>query len=133
MYLVRRTRLAIGAQPIWRCARDTYQLAAKQPDSFQSPYGVDRREVVLGGSALLAAATLAGVALPSPANAQVPKPGVDPTPGFNNKIPDKILTPDKVETRIGTLNFVDGVPTDETARRPTTISTSCAVSRSSST
>ena len=33
------------------------------------------------------------------------------TPGFNQKIPEKIITPDKVETRIGTLNFVDGVPT----------------------
>ena len=51
------------------------------------------------------------------ADAQVEKPGVNPTPGFNNKIPEKILTPDKVETRIGTLNFVDGVPTAETAER----------------
>ena len=50
------------------------------------------------------------------ANAQVPEPGVDPTPGFNNKIPDKILTPDTVDSRIGTLNFVDGVPTPETTR-----------------
>ncbi|GLS28394.1 Uncharacterized conserved protein [Mesorhizobium albiziae] len=38
-----------------------------------------------------------------------------PTPGFNNKIPDQIMTPDKVETRLGTLNFVDGVPSPETA------------------
>jgi hypothetical protein len=51
------------------------------------------------------------------AHAQVPKPGVDPTPGFNNKIPDAILTPDTVETRIGTLKFVDGVPTAETAQK----------------
>jgi len=89
----------------------------QQPDSFQSLNGVDRRDVMLGGSALLAAAALAGVALPGQANAQIPKPGVDPTPGFNNKIPDKILTPDRVETRIGTLNFVDGVPTAETAQK----------------
>ncbi len=53
----------------------------------------------------------------STAYAQVPKPGENATPGFNNKIPDKILTPDKVETRIGTLNFVDGVPTAETAQK----------------
>jgi hypothetical protein len=92
----------------------------QQPDSFQSLNGVDRRDVMLGGSALLAAAALAGVALPGQANAQIPKPGVDPTPGFNNKIPDKILTPDRVET-------------PRPHRRPTTISTSSAVSRSSST
>jgi len=39
------------------------------------------------------------------------------TPGFNQIIPEKIMTPDKVETRIGELNFVDGVPTDETTRK----------------
>ena len=37
------------------------------------------------------------------------------TPGFNYKIPEKIMTPDTVATRIGTLKFVDGVHTDETA------------------
>jgi hypothetical protein len=40
-----------------------------------------------------------------------------PTPGFNNTIPEQILTPNTVETRIGTLDFVDGVPTAETTRR----------------
>jgi len=39
----------------------------------------------------------------------------DPTPGFNNKIPEAIMTPDKVETRIGTLEFFDGIPTEKTA------------------
>jgi hypothetical protein len=39
------------------------------------------------------------------------------TPGFNQKIPEKIMTPDKVETRLGTLNFVDGVPTTETTQK----------------
>lgn len=38
------------------------------------------------------------------------------TPGFNQKIPEKIMTPDTVKTRIGTLKFVDGVPTEETTR-----------------
>ncbi|ASP74820.1 hypothetical protein CDO28_22040 (plasmid) [Sinorhizobium meliloti] len=38
-----------------------------------------------------------------------------PTPGYNTKIPEQILTPDKVESSIGTLNFADGVPTAETA------------------
>jgi hypothetical protein len=27
------------------------------------------------------------------------------TPGFNNKIPESVLTPDTVETKLGTLNF----------------------------
>jgi hypothetical protein len=40
----------------------------------------------------------------------------DKTPGYNHKIPEKIMTPDKVETRIGTFNFVDGVPTLDTAK-----------------
>jgi len=36
------------------------------------------------------------------------------TPGYNNKIPDTIMTPDAVETRIGTLKFFDGSPTRDT-------------------
>ncbi len=28
-----------------------------------------------------------------------------PTPGYNHTIPEQILTPDTVETRIGTLKF----------------------------
>ena len=36
------------------------------------------------------------------------------TPGFNFEIPEKIMTPDTVETRIGRLEFVDGVPTAAT-------------------
>jgi hypothetical protein len=39
------------------------------------------------------------------------------TPGFNQNIPEKIMTPDKVETPFGALNFVDGVPTAETTQR----------------
>lgn len=38
----------------------------------------------------------------------------DATPGYNYKIPEKILTPDRVETRLGTLEFVDGMPTEAT-------------------
>ncbi len=37
------------------------------------------------------------------------------TPGYNTKIPEHIMTPDRVETRIGTLEFFDGIPTKETA------------------
>lgn len=36
---------------------------------------------------------------------------------YNTDIPDKILTPDAVETRLGTLNFFDGLPSDETTKK----------------
>lgn len=39
----------------------------------------------------------------------------DTAVGYNTPIPQKITTPDTVETRIGTLLFHDGVPTPETA------------------
>ena len=39
------------------------------------------------------------------------------TPGFNAHIPQKIMTPDKVQTRIGELNFYDGVPTTQTVQK----------------
>jgi len=35
------------------------------------------------------------------------------TPGYNHKIPDEIMTPDTVETRLGTLRFFDGMPDNE--------------------
>ena len=35
--------------------------------------------------------------------------------GYNTPIPAKILTADRVETRIGTLEFADGLPTEATA------------------
>lgn len=34
---------------------------------------------------------------------------------FNTEVPDDILTPNKVKTRIGDLKFFDGIPTKETA------------------
>jgi hypothetical protein len=40
-----------------------------------------------------------------------------PTPGFNVKIPENIMTPDKVDSRIGELNFFDGVPSDATVQK----------------
>ena len=39
------------------------------------------------------------------------------TPGYNHKIPGKILTPDMVETRFGTLKFFDGMPDEVTVDR----------------
>lgn len=37
--------------------------------------------------------------------------------GYNTPVPTKIMTPDRVETRIGTLEFADGFPSDETAAK----------------
>ncbi len=34
----------------------------------------------------------------------------NPMPCFNNKIPESILTPETVATKIGTLDFLDGIP-----------------------
>jgi hypothetical protein len=65
----------------------------------------------------LIATTLAGALAVTSAYAQTPATSESPTPGFNNKIPESILTPDTVPTSIGTLNFVDGVPTADSARR----------------
>ncbi|VAX24027.1 protein of unknown function DUF882 [hydrothermal vent metagenome] len=39
------------------------------------------------------------------------------TDGYKTKIPEKILTPNKVETRIGELEFYDGMPTKETLKK----------------
>jgi hypothetical protein len=36
-------------------------------------------------------------------------------PGYNTPIPESLFTPDNVETRVGTLEFFDGIPTRETA------------------
>jgi hypothetical protein len=58
----------------------------------------------------LITATLAGALAITTAQA------AEKTAGFNQKIPEKIMTPDTVETRIGTLKFVDGVPTPETTK-----------------
>jgi hypothetical protein len=38
------------------------------------------------------------------------------TLGYNATIPESILTPDLAETRVGTLEFRDGIPTAETSR-----------------
>jgi hypothetical protein len=39
------------------------------------------------------------------------------TQGFNNVIPDQIMTPDKVATRLGDLKFIDGVPDQATVQK----------------
>ncbi len=40
-----------------------------------------------------------------------------PTPGYNIKIPENIMTPDKVDSKIGELTFFDGVPTGDTVQK----------------
>ena len=42
--------------------------------------------------------------------------GAPPTPGYNQTIPPEIMTPETVETRIGTLKFFDGLPDDATVK-----------------
>lgn len=47
-----------------------------------------------------------------------PAPGAqNKTPGYNYRIPEKIMTPDRVETRLGTLRFFDGLPDAETVTK----------------
>jgi hypothetical protein len=41
----------------------------------------------------------------------------EPTPGYNNTIPEEIMTPDSVDTRIGTMRFFDGMPDDATVQK----------------
>lgn len=39
------------------------------------------------------------------------------TAGYNHKIPEQIMTPDTVETRLGTLKFFDGMPDKTTVEK----------------
>ena len=50
------------------------------------------------------------VAATAPAFGQAP-------PKYSAEVPDSIVTPDTVETRIGTLNFFDGLPDDDTIQK----------------
>ncbi|VAV99253.1 protein of unknown function DUF882 [hydrothermal vent metagenome] len=51
-------------------------------------------------------------------NSETNTQSIDDVPeGYNTPIPPSITTPDRVETRLGTLEFVDGLPTDETATK----------------
>jgi hypothetical protein len=66
---------------------------------------------------VLIATALAGTLSLTGAYAQTPTAGGAATPGFNTKIPPAIMTPDTVETRLGTLKFFDGLPTRETSQK----------------
>lgn len=59
---------------------------------------------------LVSTVILASAFLTSTATAQ------EKTPGYNTKIPESILTPNDIETRVGTLKYFDGIPTKETAK-----------------
>ena len=48
---------------------------------------------------------------------QSPLQAEQATPGYNHKIPAKIMTPSKADTRIGTLEFFDGMPTAGTVEK----------------
>jgi hypothetical protein len=61
----------------------------------------------------VAVMALCAAAIASPAMAQ----NEQPTPGYNNKIPEKIMTRDKVETPIGSLDFFDGMPSKATVEK----------------
>jgi hypothetical protein len=41
----------------------------------------------------------------------------DSTPGYNHQIPEGIMTPDTVNTLIGTLELFDGMPNDATVQQ----------------
>jgi hypothetical protein len=46
-----------------------------------------------------------------------PNQGQHVSAGFNTAIPEKIMTPERVETRIGTLEFFDGMPSPDAVDR----------------
>jgi hypothetical protein len=75
---------------------------------------VTRRGALLGATTLLAVSgleTSVPLMLTSPALAENIKPKMA------TEIPPEITTPDRVETRLGTLNFFDGVPDKATCEK----------------
>jgi hypothetical protein len=62
---------------------------------------------------MLGAATLMILSAGSPAGAQERSPKMKMT----TEIPPSLVTPNTVETRIGTLKFTDGFPDDATAAK----------------
>ena len=73
---------------------------------------------------LMVISTLATTACGQPADTEsttaVAAAGVSQQPQtykMTTQVPDNVLIPDKVDTRLGTLEFFDGVPTAETAEK----------------
>jgi len=79
----------------------------EQPTHKRIPMRINR--IALTATAFALSSLLAVAVFVTPAFAG------EATPGYNNKIPEGIMTPDTVKTRIGTLKFFDGIPTKETA------------------
>jgi len=81
---------------------------------MRTQHTVTRRSALLGATGLLAASPLqtsVSSMLIGPALAQNSKPKMA------TEIPPEITTPDHVETRLGTLNFFDGVPDKATCEK----------------
>jgi hypothetical protein len=80
--------------------------------------GIERRDLLLGGGALLAASVVAGGAMitSEPASAQIATIATAPKMKMTTDIPADITTPNSVETRLGTLKFTDGFPDDKTTQ-----------------
>ena len=70
---------------------------------------LERKDVLFVNTSRLLLSCLLGMALATPAPAE-------PTPGYNTEIPAKVMTPDTVETRLGTLKFFDGRPDERTVK-----------------
>ncbi|POZ13812.1 hypothetical protein C3Z09_21515 [Lelliottia aquatilis] len=64
---------------------------------------------------LITTALLGALCAPG-AHAQSTATEAAPTPGYNTAIPQDVLTPVTIPTRIGNLDFIDGVPTKATAQ-----------------
>lgn len=64
----------------------------------------------------LFALTFISVLCAQGARAQTATGDSERTAGYNTYIPKDVLTPNAIPTRIGTLDFVDGVPTEATAK-----------------
>lgn len=84
------------------------------PLARRNPYPADlyRRRLLQGATAFgaVGATGMLGALTPRMALGEsVPE-------GYNTPIPDAIITPDVVQTRLGTLRFQDGRPDDETVR-----------------
>ncbi|MFB3115698.1 MAG: DUF1254 domain-containing protein [Nitrospirales bacterium] len=64
---------------------------------------------------LIAIVSLIAACADDPGDTAAPAEIAEIPEGYNTPIPPSIMTPDSVESRLGTLEFFDGVPTQETA------------------
>ncbi len=68
------------------------------------------------GRPLAATLTLVSIAGCASSDRPLDLTSQDATPGYNTRIPESILTADRVDTSIGTLEFFDGLPDEATVR-----------------